>query len=512
MVTAASMSMSAGEWAWRPVSGVLAAIVCVLVLVVLLIRRRRYVAFYENIPGPKGYPVIGNVLQLLGPQTELFKMYMKYFRDFGDVYVLWVGTSPFVFIGSAEAAQPLLSSSACIEKSAEYKLLEKWLGTGLVTSKGEKWHQRRKLLTPSFHFKLLESFIQPASSCSDVLVQLLRKEVDREEFDVTEYIKLVAVDIIAETAMGYHLNAQLNARCDFIKAINTLSAISQKRFMTPWLKVDSIYNLTSYAKQEDEACNVVHQLRDTIVKGRRETRESSKQESNPKEQGKIRLSLLDFMMENNMSDEDIGEEVDTFMFAGHDTVATVVSWSLFVLAQHKTVQEKILEEFAAVSASTENPFSVGSINKLEYLDRCVKEVMRLYTPVPLIARTANVPLKINDYYLPEGTRILTILHAIHMDPKHHADPTSFNPDRFLSENTADKHPFSYVPFSAGSRNCIGQKYAMLVVKIILIKILEAYELSTTMRSTDLKMYAELVLINEGGIKISLEERKHSANA
>lgn len=70
----------------------------------------------------------------------------------------------------------------------------------------------------------------------------------------------------------------------------------------------------------------------------------------------------------------------------------------------------------------------------------------------------------DDYYLPEGTRILTILHAIHMDPKHHADPTSFNPDRFLSENTADKHPFSYVPFSAGSRNCIGKHFNLLISK------------------------------------------------
>lgn len=131
---------------------------------------------------------------------------------------------------------------------------------------------------------------------------------------------------------------------------------------------------------------------------------------------------------------------------------------------------------------------MDDLSKLRYLERCFLESMRLIPPIPLILRELREPLPIDDHHvLDAGLTIAIPIWSIHRSPKLYPNPTIFDPDRFLKENIANRHFYSFIPFSMGARNCIGWKIASMEVKVVLSSILRNFELSTTDTEENLKI-------------------------
>lgn len=135
---------------------------------------------------------------------------------------------------------------------------------------------------------------------------------------------------------------------------------------------------------------------------------------------------------------------------------TVFRWRL---------QEKLSRELHSVFGDWDRPCTPQDLNDLRYLDCCVKETLRLYPSVPAIMRTLTEDTRTGDYTIPAGTSVALLVYAMHRNPKVYADADRFHPERFQSEKAAGRHPYAYIPFSAGPRNCIGQKYAGLEIKV-----------------------------------------------
>ncbi|XP_065220964.1 cytochrome P450 4C1-like isoform X2 [Planococcus citri] len=497
---------------------VLIIVIFILIIFLLYIKRIRFVRGFANIPGPAAIPIFGNALQLTGSQTEFFRLMLEYSEKYRDMFLLWVGPRPFVFLYQADAIQPLLNSSVHIEKSLEYKLTEPFLGTGLVTSTGQKWHSQRKLLTPVFHYNMLENYLQTVMTESNILVEQLQKEVSNGSFDIVPYMKLAAMDIICKLTLGYQLDSQTSSNLEYVHAIEELMSIMQRRFITPWLKPNILFNCTSYAVRQQKCLDILNEFsRKIIQKKKEEYHDLQKNKSTldinsnilQRKKGKVFLDLLIEISENEsrLTDSELMEEVNTFIFAGHDTTSTTVSWCLYALGFHPEIQEKILQELdEKIPDFGKCPLKTSDMISLEYLECCVKEVLRLYPPVPLIARHVTTPLELPNQVIPPGTSVLVNVYSLHRDPENFPDPNAFNPDRFLTGELANKNPFSYIPFSAGPRNCIGQKLAMQMIKIILCNIIKNYKIRTTEKEESLKLFSEVVLVNENGIHIAIERR------
>nr|QCY41332.1 cytochrome P450 4NT1 [Phenacoccus solenopsis] len=494
-------------------------LIFILTLLVSLLckRRMQFLRYFETIPGPSAIPILGNALQLTGSQAEFFKLVRQYAEKYKNMFVLWIGQRPFVFLNKAEVIQPLLNSSVHIEKSLEYKLLDPFLGTGLVTSAGQKWHSQRKLLTPVFHYNMLENYLHTVLKESEVLVQQLQKEVDHP-FNIVPYMKLAAMDIICELTLGYQLHSQINANLEYVHAIEDLMAIAQRRFITPWLKPNFLFNCTPYAARQKKCLDIVNTFSTKIIEKKKEEYQNSQKNkvaldvnSNilQKKKGKVFLDLLLELSENGsiLTDDDIREEVNTFIFAGHDTTSITVSWSLYLLGFHPEAQEKILKELnEKIPDFGSSSLKTSDIGSLEYLECCIKEVLRLYPPVPLIARHITSPLETMNQIIPPGTSALINVYSLHRDPQNFPNPSEFIPERFSAGQSVEKNPFCYIPFSAGPRNCIGQKLAIQSVKIILANIIKNYKIKTMQKEKDLRLISEVVLTNEGGINITIEKR------
>ncbi|KAK4317687.1 hypothetical protein Pmani_011248 [Petrolisthes manimaculis] len=182
---------------------------------------------------------------------------------------LWFGPDPLVILSSPRAAEAVLSSSRHIEKSNDYHYLHSWLGTGLLTSSGSKWHSRRKLLTPAFHFKILEDCLEVFDRQATLLVDRLRPRADGQPFDILSHIALCTLDIICEAAMGHVINAQNEEDSEYVKKIKKINYLMQRRMTVIWEQPSLLYWLLGLARQREECLSVLHNFSKETITNRR---------------------------------------------------------------------------------------------------------------------------------------------------------------------------------------------------------------------------------------------------
>lgn len=174
-----------------------------------------------------------------------------------------------------------------------------------------------------------------------------------------------------------------------------------------------------------------------------------------------------------------------------------------MLGQHQDIQQRVFEEVHSVSR---DGMSVIDYSDFKYLECVIKESLRLYPPVPYISRRLIMDVKVGKLILPKDCEIAIHIFDIHRDPKHFPDPEKFDPDRFLPENTINRHPYAYIPFSAGLRNCIGQKFAMLELKILIAEIIRNYRIVPVTKRENLEFKAGLILRTNHDILVKFEKR------
>ncbi|XP_011500529.1 PREDICTED: cytochrome P450 4C1-like [Ceratosolen solmsi marchali] len=196
---------------------------------------------------------------------------------------------------------------------------------------------------------------------------------------------------------------------------------------------------------------------------------------------------------HTLSFKEVLDELETFMFAGHDTTAAAISWSLFALGNAPEIQKKIRDELNEVLDNPCEQVTSKHLAQLEYFNRVVKEILRLYPSVPVVSRELDEETIFDNCIIPKGTWISIQIYQLHHDPEVWEDPETFNPDRFLPENNAQRHPYAYVPFSAGPRNCIGQKFAILEIKHTLLGILQKWNISSVLKPHEMKLKSEIIL-------------------
>jgi cytochrome P450 family 4 len=144
---------------------------------------------------------------------------------------------------------------------------------------------------------------------------------------------------------------------------------------------------------------------------------------------------------------------------------------------------------------------------MECLDCCVKESLRLYPTAPITSRILGEDVEIDGKTIPAQTNVFLMYFLLHRDPKSFPDPDRFDPDRFSLDNQQERHAFSYVPFSAGPRNCIGQKFAKMEVKVLTSSILRKYRLRSSMTVEEIPLCSELTIKPKHGLRVAFTRRK-----
>ncbi|EPB77297.1 unspecific monooxygenase [Ancylostoma ceylanicum] len=234
-----------------------------------------------------------------------------------------------------------------------------------------------------------------------------------------------------------------------------------------------------------------------------------RKEMNPLEGDKKKAFLdllLDVQAEGNLSYEDIREEVDTFMFEGHDTTSSSMGWTLWFLAHNPKCQKKVQEEMDEIFGSSDRSCTSDDLKQMKYLEKCIKESLRLRPPVPNFTRKVENDIEIDGTTLPKGCSIMVSPYMIHSNPTVYENPSEFDPERFSEENIQKRHPYAYIPFSAGPRNCIGQKFAMLEEKTVLSWFFRRYSISSSVAQDDNLPLPEIILKPSLGFPVVVMSR------
>ncbi|XP_066904788.1 cytochrome P450 4C1 isoform X2 [Halyomorpha halys] len=433
----------------------------------------------STLPGPRGLPCFGLAFHMIGIiSSDIIPLLMKWFDEYGDIFEMQILGVKYVFLTEPEFIKPLLCSSTNISKGEfEYSLLRPMFSDGLIVSDGNKWRARRKLLTPSFHFKILETSIETVSRNAEEYVSYLLASGGRP-VEIGDKIFLMTLKIICETAMGVKLKTENNEQNEYINASKSCHDSIVYRYLRVWLFPDFIYSRSRAGKKFFHCANVVHNLADQVIINRKklflaEENGSKKKDLRKKEKNAFldHLLALDHSNPGLFTHSDIREEVDNFMIAGHNPSGAALNFLHFLLANHPDVQEKVYDEQLEIFGGDERTPTSKDLQKMIYLEMVIKETLRLYPSVPVYSRFLKEDLKLDEnIVIPAGQTVAILAIAAHRSKKYWDDPEEFIPERFAPG--IERHPFSFIPFSAGPRNCLvmivftGQKYAMVELKTI----------------------------------------------
>lgn len=352
---------------------------------------------------------------------------------------MWAGTKLLIFLVDPRDVEIILSSNVHIDKASEYRFFKPWLGDGLLISTGQKWRAHRKLIAPTFHLNVLKSFIDLFNANSREVIEKLKKEIGKE-FDCHDYMSEATVEILLETAMGVSKKTQDQSGYDYAMAVMKMCDILHLRHTKIWLRPDLLFNVTKYAKAQEKLINTIHSLTRKVIKRKRadfekgirgstaevpeelktkhyETKVSSSktvveglsygQSAGLKDDldvdddigEKKRMAFLDLMIEASqngvvINDEEIKEQVDTIMFEGHDTTAAGSSFFLSMMGIHQDIQDKVIQELDEIFGDSDRPATFADTLEMKYLERCLMETLRMYPPVPIIARQLKQDVKL----------------------------------------------------------------------------------------------------------------------
>ncbi|KPI96980.1 Cytochrome P450 4c3 [Papilio xuthus] len=473
------------------------------------VEARRLDRATATLPGPPTLPLLGNATLFIGNSEKIVKTLDEIaalsYKHKGAAK-LWLGPKLYVAVSNAEDSKVILEN--CLDKDVVYRFLRPWLGHGLFVAPLNLWKSHRKVLLPVFNNKIVEDYLEVIGEQADILVDRLSEQIGKGYFDILRYVTACTLDIVFETAMGERMDIQHSPDTPYLRARHTVMTILNMRFFKVWLQPDCLFNLTSYAKEQSENIDLTHKFTDEVVRKRRLLYERNKsKEKNDNSDGKLRVVLdMLFGREIEFTDEQLREHIDSITIAGNDTTALVTAYTLVLLGLHHNVQEEVYQEQLSIFGTSRQNATKEDVQDMHCLERVLKESMRLYCVVPIVARNIDRELYLPHcgVTLPAGTSAVVGSFAVHRSKVEWGpNADEFDPDRFLPERSVGRHPAAFLPFSYGPRNCIGRNFGMIIAKSIISSIIRSYKMDAQ-DIGPLKM--ELLLFPIKGHQVRLTKR------
>ncbi|CAG4937129.1 unnamed protein product [Colias eurytheme] len=485
-------------------------------------KRRRIYEMVSHVEAPRDdLPFFGVSLSLLGSSEGIMKKLVEYSSmttNASGVAKAWLG--PFLFFMITDPASIEVVMKNYLEKHSLHRFLRFIFGNSLIFAPVAIWKPRRKIAVPAFSPKIISSFVNVFAEQSFKLAELLKPMAGTGKFQIWPHINAYNLDSVMETAMGVSLNAQENNNDPILIAINDAFKYTCERIFHPWLQPDWLYKLFPQYKKLKNATDIIHNFTDEVIaKKKQKLKELDKGKTSEKQTDYLldkNITFLDLLISqsggmNGYTNLELREEVFTFLVAATDTSAVTMGFALKLLGKYPEVQQKVYEELHAVFGDSERLLERDDLPKLQYLERVIKETLRLYPSVPIIIRTTTEDSPLNDDIIfPKGAGVALSIYGVHRNPKVWGqDADCFNPDRFLPERIKGMHPCSFIPFSHGPRNCLGYQYAMTSIKTALSAILRRYKVIDEPEKSpapNIRIKLDIMMKAVDGYEVALELR------
>ncbi|XP_037269506.2 cytochrome P450 4V2 [Rhipicephalus microplus] len=496
---------------------VLAVLVAALLakIVVAVARWMRMYWYLRNVPHPEQRWPFSLVIDMwqslskmdpnLAVTAKIFNYFNEMFKTIHDqeVTVAYYGPQPFFIATTPKSIESILTNCQNLNKAFLYKMMEPWVGNGMLISEKVMWRSRRKVITPAFHFRVVDDHAPIMNrKAREMLTRL--DTIGTDFFDVVPVVRFATFVILCEAILGVKINEAEVQKMRLLEINDEIGASIIARMMNLFHWPNIIYCMTQASKDFKKNVNFIHEYNRQIVKQRVSNYNMDKVKVDSKK------SFLDVLLhahvvDGTLTEDEVRNEVTSIFIGGFETTAISIAYTLFLLGNHPEVQAKLHEEIDAIFVEdVERDVTVEDIKQMKYLECVVKESLRLYPPVPLIARNVDEDMNVGEYTVPRGSVAVAAIYFLQRHPRYHENPDVFLPERFL--NTMEENPFLYIPFSGGFRSCIGRRFADLEDKILITQIMRRYTITSKLRMDQLQLSFEVVLKAIQGLEIKIRPR------
>ncbi|XP_038078380.1 cholesterol 24-hydroxylase-like [Patiria miniata] len=477
------MMVSAGVVALAASASILSVCLAAFILAVVFLHYQHHK--YRHIPGPKRRSFfLGNIQDFKDRVAEggLFEDVVKDWSDeIGPVCIVWFFHRCMVYFHDTRAIKEILvSGSLRFPKGWTYDGIAtifgaRFLGRGLVTERNHAlWLRRREIFNPAFNRSYLKTCINQFNASSDLLVAYLKSKADgKTAVALLHELNKATIDIIAKVAFGSDFHQFDSEKVtSFNEEFDTALNGMKTQFEKPWHKLNPSRSAREYRSKVRKAIGKLRETGKVIIEKQMNALGRGEQLSN---------NILSFILQacqlstsGGLDMEEMVDEFTTFFLAGNETTANLLASTMLELGQHPEVMYRLKTEVDAVVSDKEFiPYE--DLSKLEYMVAVLKETLRIHPPAAGTVRTSIADTVIDGVKIPAGTTLGVSFHAVGRSERYWKNALQFSPDRFLHGDESSTGAF--MPFSIGPRNCIGQQFALIEARVLLAKLLQAFNFS-----------------------------------
>jgi cytochrome P450 len=371
---------------------------------------------------------------------------------YGDAVRMSIGPVRLYFFNHPDHAKHVLAdNNANYHKGFGLAQAKRALGDGLLTSEGELWREQRKVIQPAFQHKRMAKHAGIIVEEAAKLVARLRTHQDGTPIDVIQEMTGLTLGVLGRTLLDADLGAfdSIGSSFEAVQDQAMFEAMSLSK-LPVWVPLPKQLR---FRRARRDLQRVVDQLVTARTARTGETGES----------GDDVLSRL-IVSTRQEADPKVGrqrmrDELVTLLLAGHETTASTLGWTFYLVDRHPEVLERLHAEAAEVLGDRLPRYE--DLHRLTYTSMVIQEVMRLYPPVWMLSRLAQQDDEVGGYRVPAGADVLICPYTLHRHPAFWDAPDRFDPDRFDPGRVANRPRYAYIPFGAGPRFCVGSHLGLM---------------------------------------------------
>ncbi|KAI4832506.1 hypothetical protein KUCAC02_015470 [Chaenocephalus aceratus] len=463
-----------------------------------------------GVPGPTPIPFFGTMLAYKKGFTVFDE---NCFKKYGKTWGIFDGRQPVLCITDpAMIKTVLIKECYSLFTNRRNFRLNGELYDAVSIAEDDQWRRIRSVLSPSFTSGRLKEMFSIMKHHSANLLSSMKKKADKDEpLEMKEFFGPYSMDVVTSTAFSVDIDSLNNPSDPFVTNIKKMLKFD---FFNPVFLIVAffpfmgpIFEKLNFAFFPASVTDFFYAALQKIKTGR----EQSKQKS--------RVDFLQLMIDSQkthdsskveenkgLSDHEILSQAMIFLFAGYETSSSSLSFLAYNLAINPHIMKRLQEEVDSTFPN-KGPVEYQALMELEYLDGVINESLRLYPIAPRLERVAKATVEINGLVIPKDMVVIVPTWTLHRDPDLWPEPEEFKPERFSKENKGNIDPYTYMPFGAGPRNCIGMRFALVMMRLALVEILQRYSFSVCKETEiPLEMDIQGLLMPKRPIQLKLEAR------
>lgn len=412
----------------------------------------------RSVPGPKGSVIVGELRAVAKDPLGLF---MRCLNEHGDVVrIRMPGLEWYLVSHPDHVKHVLVDHSRNYIRGRSYDRFRLIVGESIGTTDGDAWRPLRRMAQPAFHRQSVAGMAELMTRCTHEMVDRWAERVEPGHgFDVAAELHQLTLRIIGHAMFStdlqdddaHELSEAVGIALEFVagsanpfRLPSSVPTPTNRRFARS-MKVFESFVLELLAKRQESG-------------------------EHPPDLMSMLLEAVDPETGKSLNHMQIRNEMLTYLIAGHETTATTLTWTMYLLSRHPEVSRRVYEELGRTLGGA-TP-TVAMLDQLPYLEQVIMETMRLYPAAYMLTREVVSEDRIGGYTIPAKAWVLLSSYVTHRRPDVWENPEGFDPERFTPESIAQQPPCAYYPFFAGGHKCIGQALAMMEMKLVLATVLQ----------------------------------------